>query len=378
MKTPRTRRKTTTAPASLDDLFASRNNDKTFLTEAKTYLVEKNANDTSRRQDIIHPSEVAKADWCPRATYLRIETGVHHKQKFAFQSLNIFDSGHEAHRKWQNRAWEIGWLEGLFKCLNCEQVWWAKSPATCDRCTSSALEYAEVPLRAVSTHRIAGHADGLLTPIHKVLEIKTVGEGTYRYENPQLLTRHTHKDTEGRPYVDVKGLWTDTRVPFPSHVRQVQIYIWLANTFMELDVDGAEFIYESKMNQDVKSFTIKANFDVIADRIATCKEINERLGRNDPPACPKNGCKECNAYEESDEGGPGRRRGTDSGAKDSAAPSSERAEVAAASRRGRSRTAAGSDRTPRRRLDVDLCGTDELERVRRNSARSGGSRRKAS
>ncbi|MDJ0463171.1 hypothetical protein [Streptomyces sp. H27-C3] len=377
MKAPRTRRKTVAAPSSLDDLFTSRGKDKTFLAEAKAYVVDKNANDDSRRQDIIHPSEVAKADWCPRATYLRIETGIHHKQKFAFQSLNIFDSGHEAHRKWQNRAWETGWLEGNFKCLNCEQVWWVKSPGTCDRCGSTALEYAEVPLRAISTHRMSGHADGLLTPIRKILEIKTVGEGTYRYENPQLLARHSHKDADGRPYVDVKGLWTDTRVPFPSHIRQVQIYIWLANRFMGLDVDGAEFIYESKMNQDVKSFTIKANFDVIADRIATCEEINQRLGKNDPPACPKEGCKECNAYEESDEGVRGGRRGADTGAEDSEAPESEGLEAPAKTRRGRSRTSARPDGTPRRRTDVDLCGADELERVRRNSARAGSSRRKA-
>ncbi|GHB52674.1 hypothetical protein GCM10010331_45390 [Streptomyces xanthochromogenes] len=376
MKAPRARRKAIAAPSSLDDLFASRSKDKTFLAEAKAHVIEKNANDNSRRQDIIHPSEVAKASWCPRATYQRIETGIHHKEKFGFQSLNIFDSGHEAHRKWQNRAWSTGWLEGNFKCLNCEQLWWDKSPATCDRCSSSALEYAEVPLRAVPTHRIAGHADGLLTPIRKILEIKTVGEGTYRYENPKLLARHTHKDAEGRPYVDVKGLWTDTRVPFPSHVRQVQIYIWLANTFMQLEVDGAEFIYESKMNQDVKSFTIKANFDVIADRIALCQEINERLGKNDPPACPKGGCKDCNAYEESDDG-PARRRGTNPGADDRETPAGEGAETPAAARRGRSRTHPGSDRTRRRRTDVDLCGDDQLGRVRRNSARPGGSRREA-
>ncbi|MFJ2114480.1 hypothetical protein ACIOEX_21740 [Streptomyces sp. NPDC087850] len=377
MKAPRTRRKAAVAPSSLDDLFAAREKGKTFLAEAKTYVVEKNAQDNSRRQDIIHPSEVAKADWCPRATYQRIETGVHHKHKFAFQSLNIFDSGHEAHRKWQNRAWEIGWLEGNFKCLNCEQTWWTKSPAICDRCSSTALEYAEVPLRAIATHRIAGHADGLLAPIRKILEIKTVGEGTYRFENPQLLARHTHKDIEGRPYVDVKGLWTDTRVPFPSHIRQVQIYIWLANRFTGLDLDGAEFIYESKMNQDVKSFTIKANFDIIADRIATCQEINDRLGKKDPPACPKDGCKECNAYEENDEGAPGGRRGADPRPEDSQTSASEGTEASTPTRRGRSGTPSRSDRTPRRRTDVDLCGTDELERVRRNSARTGGSRRKA-
>ncbi|WP_159048622.1 hypothetical protein [Streptomyces sp. NRRL F-4489] len=362
---------------SLADLF-TKTTPQTFLTKAKAHLLDKHAKDNSRRQDIIHPSEVAKADWCPRATYLRIETGIHHKQKFGFQTLNIFDNGHATHRTWQDRAWEIGWLEGNFRCLNCVQTWWAKSPAACDRCSSTALEYAEVPLRAIASHRIAGHADGLLVPIRKILEIKTVGEGTYRYEHPQLLTRHTHKDADGRPYVNAKGLWRDTRTPFPSHIRQVQIYIWLANTFMGLDVDGAEFIYESKLTQDVKSFTVKANYDVIADRIATCQEINERLGRNDPPACPKGGCKECNAYEESDEGVPGRQRGANSGTADSAAPSSEGPEAPSAPRRGRPRATAGPDGTSRRRPDADLRGTDQLERVRRNSARPSRSRREAS
>ncbi|MEU7147079.1 hypothetical protein AB0B15_03405 [Streptomyces sp. NPDC045456] len=377
MKAPRPRRTAKKPPPSLDDLFASRRSEESFLAAAKTHVVNKNSADTSRRQDIIHPSEVAKADWCPRATYLRISTGVYHKEKFSFQSLNIFDHGHEVHRKWQNRAWEMNWLEGTFKCLNCGEVRWAKSPDICDVCRSSALEYAEVPLRAITTHQISGHADGLLAPISKILEVKTVGEGTYRFEHPKLLTAHSRKDADGAPYVDVKKLWANTTVPFPSHLRQVQIYIWLANQIPGVEVDGAEFIYESKMHQAVKSFTVKTNFDLVADRIHTCREIKLRLIKKDrPPACPKGGCKDCNAYEESD-GAATRRRGTAAGTADRAAPAAQRTAPSSAPRRGSSGTAGGPDRPQRRRPDGSLRPDDELGRVRRNTARSSRSRREA-
>ncbi|MEU5425137.1 hypothetical protein AB0H73_05960 [Streptomyces olivoreticuli] len=264
----------------------------------RSHIVAQHKADNSRRQDIIHPSEMSKADWCPRATYLRIETGIHHKRIFGFQTLNVFDTGHEAHRKWQNRAWELGWLEGNFKCLNCAQVRWAVSPAACDRCSSAALEYAEVPVEDIEGFQIAGHADGLLKPIRKLLEIKTVGEGTYRFEYPRLLARHTMTLPDGSQTVDLKKVWADTRVPFPSHIRQGQIYMWLARK-AGIDIDGMEYIYESKFNQDVKSFTIKANSNVIADRIEMARDIKQRLGSNNPPACPAGGCADCSAYEQS-------------------------------------------------------------------------------
>ncbi|WP_274916939.1 hypothetical protein [Streptomyces sp. WZ-12] len=372
VKAPKTRRKKQLAPASLNDLFASRSKD-TFLSEARAHVVAKHHADDSRRQDIIHPSEMAKADWCPRATYLRIETGIHHKKTFGFQSLNVFDTGHEAHRKWQHRAWDIGWLEGNFRCLNCAQLWWATSPDTCDRCSSKALEYAEVPVKNIADYQIAGHSDGLLKPIRKLLEIKTVGEGTYRFEHPKLLAKHTVQLPDGSELVNLKAVWADTRTPFPSHIRQGQIYMWLAQQ-AGIDIDGMEFIYESKFNQDVKSFTVKANADLIADRIEMAKDIKQRLGSNNPPACPKGGCADCNAYEETRDA-PSGRGSTDAGSKHDEEAPAEGTETSSATGGGTPRTASRADRTHRRQPDESLRSADELVRVRRNTAGVCSSRR---
>ncbi|MCC3766018.1 hypothetical protein [Streptomyces sp. UNOC14_S4] len=274
------------------------------MSEARAHVIAQHQADTSRRQDIIHPSEMAKADWCPRATYLRIETGIHYKKDFKFRSLNIFDTGHEAHTKWQRRAWQLGWLEGNFECLHCGHIWWSVSPDRCDGCSSTALMYAEVPVADIDGYQIAGHADGLLKPIRKLLEIKTVGEGTYRMEHPDLLTKHTVTLDDGSTIVNLAAVWADTRVPFPSHIRQGQIYMWLARK-AGLDIDGMEYVYESKFNQDTKSFTVRADTNTIADRIAMAHDIKERLGSHNPPPCPHDGCGDCAPYTETH---PRRRR----------------------------------------------------------------------
>ena len=100
-----------------------------------------------RRNDMLHPSEISHSEWCPRASYHRLaghkptsEGPVTH-----WQMRMIFDEGKEIHKKWQSRIWDLGRLTGIFRCMDCKQVWWAISPQRCENC--------KVPVERSSTTR---------------------------------------------------------------------------------------------------------------------------------------------------------------------------------------------------------------------------------
>ncbi|MFK0015792.1 hypothetical protein [Streptomyces sp. NPDC091027] len=372
-------RKRAPIPTSLSDFLSEKRGvgEENFLGTVRPHIVEKNKADNSRRQDIIHPSEMVKSDWCPKATFLRITTGVHHKQSFGFQSLNIFDTGHESHRKWQNRAWDIGWLEGTFKCLHCKHTWWATSPAACPTCTSPALEYAEVPLSAEESHLIAGHSDGMLTPARSLLEIKTVGEGTVRFEEPERLSKFLVDLPDGRSMVDLPAMWSSIKVPFPTHIRQGQIYLWMAQA-RGLDVDRMTFVYESKFHQDVKQFVVRFNPDIIAPLLKAARDIKDRIANGDSAPHCVNGdiCKQCKPYQETTDAEDAPRRGRRQALdEDDAEAQPERAEGAQPARGRSARPAGEADGTRRRRADGAVRRADQVGGVRRNTARSGGHRR---
>ncbi|MET9119991.1 hypothetical protein [Streptomyces sp. NPDC004528] len=372
-------RKRKPIPTSLSDFLTEKRgaDEENFLGTIRSHIVEKNKADDSRRQDIIHPSEMVKTEWCPRATFLRITTGVHHKQSFGFQSLNIFDTGHESHRKWQNRAWDIGWLEGKFLCLNCRHKWWDKSPKNCPACQSTAMEYAEVPLSAEASHLIAGHSDGMLTPAHSLLEIKTVGEGTVRFEEPERLAKYLVTLPDGTKIVDLPAMWASIKTPFPSHIRQGQIYLWMARRLGH-DVDRMTFVYESKFNQDVRQFVVRYNPAIIDPLLEMALDIKERIaaGKSAPECVDGDVCKQCRPYQETSDAEETPRRGRREPLdEDSEETQPARTESAEPTGRRSARSAGQPDGTRRRRTDEPVRGADPVGRVRRNTASGSRSRR---
>ncbi len=380
-KAPRAVKRRAPIPTSLSDFLTEKRGagEANFLGTVRTHIVEKNKDDNSRRQDIIHPSEMVKDDWCPKATFLRITTGVYHKPSFGFQSLNIFDTGHESHRKWQNRAWDIGWLEGMFKCSHCYDKWWGTSPKQCTYCKSTALEYAEVPLSAEGTHLIAGHSDGMLAPARSLLEIKTVGEGTVRFEEPERLSKYLVTLPDGHKMVDLPAMWGSIKVPFPSHIRQGQIYLWLAQR-RGLDVDRMTFVYESKFNQGVKQFVVRSNPDIIAPLLTAAKDIKDRISTGEPaPDCVDGDvCKQCKPYQETETDGEeaprrGRRQAL---GEDDAEARPQRAEGQKPARGRHARSASQPDGAAGRQADGAVRRVDPVGGIRRNTARGSSDRRK--
>lgn len=251
-----------------------------------------------RSQAVLHPSEMAKPDWCVRKGYYQLaldDAGRTPPGEInSLQRQNIFDEGHYIHDKWQQRFWRQGILYGKFCCIACGGSWWATSPEVCpySKHTREFLRYKEVPLGDEAA-RIGGHSDGWIKDSQgdAAIEIKSVGIGTYRFEAKQMIRDWGE---------DMTALWRATRRPFASHVRQGQIYLRLMNQNHDVAPQDMVFIYENKSNQQYKEFVVPYDPSATDALFEGAADIVARLSNGDgPPACPQGdeGCKDCKPLE---------------------------------------------------------------------------------
>lgn len=248
-------RRTAKLQGKLADYTKAATSETVVISKVEKHLIQQVSD---RDQTHIHPSEMAKGDWCPRQTVYRISGGYKEERvdkKFSMQLENIFAEGHAIHAKWQNWLRETGDLWGTWGCHSCDHVWKATAPGACPNCNSYfGVHYKEVPLNAKKKFLIAGHADGAIWDEQALIEIKSIGLGTLRFEAPQILLDNTHK-IGSRNIVDVEQLWKDIRRPFSSHLRQGNIYLALAK-HLGLPFDKMVYVYESKAHQAYKEFVV--------------------------------------------------------------------------------------------------------------------------
>jgi rubrerythrin len=361
-----------------------------LLGDIQAHVVKEVARDkTERRADIIHPSEMAKADWCPRATCYRILGQIpNNDEAIGYGTASIFETGNTAHTKWQTWLWRMGRLYGRWICLACGWVWEDTAPQECPECSAETLAYREVPLQAEDRYLIAGHADGGVIDIESLVEIKTIGTGTIRIEEPELVRKHTKKTTDGKSVIDLDSLWNGIKRPFPSHRRQAQIYLRLAN-LMGLPFYRMVFLYENKANQQPKEFTITYDPEVTHELFETARDIKfavaegtvlDRPKDYTPKSAPCTKCPFLGVCWKEDSDGTDRQPQRDTG--DGAAEPGGEAEAGAARDRDanqttprRPRTAGRSHRGVRRRADEAVHPDDAMERVsERPGSRSRGRR----
>lgn len=285
-------------------------------------MIKEAAKPSTRRQDIIHPSEVSKTGWCPKSTYLRIKRCRELQdpywkpsETYGVQLLNIFDEGHYIHDKWQKRLRQMERLWGNWGCELCSGYFTGlTSPTLCPNCGTNTLIYREVPLRH-EQYLVSGHADGAIPDIRSLIEIKSVGTGTARIEAPEIFKANS----DGQK-MDLQGLWRDIKEPFPAHIRQGQFYLYLCSE-MGLDFNQIIFLYESKFNQGAKEFVVKYDYDAIEPVILQIEMIVNALNGqlpnaedcvvcskenipypficrcvDDPIKCPFGTCKDCDVY----------------------------------------------------------------------------------
>lgn len=241
---------------------------------------------------VLHPSEMAKSDWCRRASYYLLSGAQAPAEVTRLVRENIFDEGHEYHRKWQARLADMGALVGRWFCLACyrDAEEFGPRPQACRFCGKrSCIEYREVSLRSVE-HRIAGHADGWVTGLGAdcLIEIKSIGTGTIRMEQPTLLTKADN---------DLDLVWKNIRRPFPSHYRQGQIYLALANLqYGSTAPTEIVFIYEYKLNGAVKEFVVEFDNDSVEHLLEAALDIVYAVEKKRPVRCnndPVDGCAQC-------------------------------------------------------------------------------------
>lgn len=254
----------------------------------KQHMLSVHMDGSDRRWDIVHPSELShQKDFCPRAVYLRITEGPLPPEKFDYGLQNIFDEGHTIHAKWQERLRDATPLWGNWKCRNCDFVLYNQlEPDGCSQCHANVWTYAEITLDAEQEALLVGHADGGAWTT--LAEIKSVGEGTVRIEEPEF-----YYACDG----DLKVMWKDLTRPFKSHVNQADIYLWICNV-RGYPFTSAEFIYESKWNQQVKNFTIQYNEVRSLKLVDQAKAIKYAVDHKEEPGCRFPGeCENCKPFD---------------------------------------------------------------------------------
>lgn len=238
--------------------------------------------------EFVHPSEVAKSDWCELATFNRMQTKTWPTEDFNLIRENIFTEGDFIHEKWQRWLARTGKLWGAWECRYCGVIGTEVSgnlPAYDTGCQCAGDEegdpldwwvYKEVPLK----HGIiTGHEDGAID--NHLVEIKSVGAGTLRQFEKEI-----------QPGCCGWKTWKELRSPLITHQIQGQLYLWMAQQ-MGLSFDRLAIIYEFKPNQQVREFDLPFNMrllEPVLDRIAT---IEYAMNGGSPPKCPLGGCKYC-------------------------------------------------------------------------------------
>ena len=216
--------------------------------------IEMAARNSKRDTLHFHPSELAKENWCPRSSWYKIK-GVEESdtQRLDLRRMNILSEGNNIHDKWQRWMHKAGGLYGNWGCLECNHRWTALAPDECPSCChADSIVYKEVPIHN-DEYRVIGHADGIWEDSdgQAVIEIKSVGLGTLRWEAPALYSGYESGD------VSLDELWKRIKRPLTSHRKQVNLYMHF------LGVDKAIVLYEWKPSQEVKEFHLSLTPDLI-------------------------------------------------------------------------------------------------------------------
>lgn len=274
----------------LDSVTAKRLKETYKRKQVVLHLIERhvmkkaNEPDLERRSDILHPSEMCKADWCPRHDFYRIiGIEVTGSVNAGFRLENIFDYGHSIHAKYQRWLQEMGILWGTWECKDCKHRWIGNTPATCPSCASDLIKYKEIPL-ASAEYMIEGHADGGLLiedSVPLLLEIKSIGMGTIRIDAPVLW-----KEFEEKDLTIEQVFWRITR-PFPSHIRQGMLYLFLARALTGIEFSTIVFIYEFKATQETKEFVLTYNEAIVRPLLEKAKTVVDAVDTGVPPERPE-------------------------------------------------------------------------------------------
>lgn len=263
--------------------------EKRVLGRIEKILMQESLDRNAHRDTVhLHPSEMAKENWCPRSSYYNIMASEYSDpQSFNFHRLNIFEEGHSIHDKWQRWMWKAGILYGWWLCDFCEHRWEALAPEECPSCrTAEYIRYQEVPVRS-EEFRIIGHADGHIKDDNgdALVEIKSVGLGTIKWDAPNLYSAYEKGD------IKLDELWKRIKRPLTAHARQIQLYMYCTG------IHDAVVIYEWKPTQEVREFHLRFSDDVVSPLLVGAADVIDAIEDEIPPKRPEaatsKSCKFC-------------------------------------------------------------------------------------
>jgi hypothetical protein len=264
------------------------NNQTVILNDIQKHVLRQAAIDIDTERDLtmLHPSEMCKRDWCWRADYYRI-SGVPVDPRTlnpSFRLENIWTEGHDIHHKWQGWLWDMRILYGVFLCTSCDNRWWDCSPQECFFCDAPRgyLRYREIPLTAPHLN-IIGHSDGgLMLDQFRLLEIKSIGINSLRFDAPHLWDLYQRNET-------LDKIWMEINHPFPAHVRQGALYLYMATRGVDQVPipKSIIFIYEAKWNQQVKEFEVTYSPRLVENMLTGAQMVTDSLSYNHPPQRPQ-------------------------------------------------------------------------------------------
>ena len=156
------------------------------------------------------------------------------------------------------------------------------------------------PVHQGSRHNLSikEASDGIVLlddPLERLLlEIKSIGINSLRYEAYSLFEKAEQEQ------MTPDEIWFLIKRPFPSHLRQGMLYLYLATIrYPELNINRIIFLYEWKPTQEVKEFVVTYNQTYIDNVLATVDDVYQALEQGEPPDRPAwaeitdKGCRSC-------------------------------------------------------------------------------------
>jgi hypothetical protein len=111
-----------------------------------------------------------------------------------------------------------------------------------------------------------------------MLEIKSLGAGTFRFEAPEMTYEHNG---------EIDKMWKAMSAPFMSHIMQAQMYMKLAELIgLEHQPQEALFLYENKSTQEVKEFVVQFQQELVDPILSACETVVRALDSSVPPMRP--------------------------------------------------------------------------------------------
>lgn len=254
---------------------------------------------SDRDHSYLHPSEMARSGWCPRASWHQLLGHEAKADPLVLRRAVLFDEGHAIHNKWQSWLRDMGVLWGRWVCRVCQQevfCWSYELPGPCRSRNDKGRhlwDYREVPVGDLSL-RIGGHADGIVSVRDEslLLEVKSVGPGTLR--ELSLMVEDDEDELSSSRFSKINH-------PAKDHFMQVQIYLRLFDNRPRVPgvgrVERAVIVYEHKADQQIREFVVTYDPKWTDYQFDTAADIVWAIDHGREVVCPHKQCKSCARYE---------------------------------------------------------------------------------